>query len=99
MADITKDELDAAAEGQTVPKRFLRTVAAHPDQVALRAKDGEAWVEVTYREYADRVAVVTTALEGLGIGPGPRRDPPARACFGPKMSRSAHTARAVGMSK
>jgi long-chain acyl-CoA synthetase len=72
MADITKDELDAAADGQTVPKRFLRTVAAHPDQVALRAKDGDAWVEVTYREYADRVAVVTTALEGLGIGPGDR---------------------------
>jgi long-chain acyl-CoA synthetase len=72
VADITKDQLDEAAEGQTVPMRFLRTVAAHPDQVALRAKDGDAWVEVTYREYADRVAVVTTALESLGVGPGDR---------------------------
>ena len=72
MAEITKDELDEAADGQTVPMRFLRTVAAHPDQVALRAKDGDGWVEVTYREYADRVAVVTTALEGLGVGPGDR---------------------------
>jgi long-subunit acyl-CoA synthetase (AMP-forming) len=59
---ITRAELDEAAEGQTVPMRFLRTVAAHPDQVALRAKDGDGWVEVTYREYADQVAVVTAAL-------------------------------------
>ena len=72
MAEITKDQLDEAADGQTVPMRFLRTVAAHPDQVALRAKDGDGWVEVTYRDYADRVAVVTTALEGLGVGPGDR---------------------------
>ena len=72
MAEITKDELDEAAEGQTVPMRFLRTVAAHPDEVALRAKDGDDWVEVTYRDYAARVAVVTTALEGLGVGPGDR---------------------------
>ena len=74
MGSITKEQLDEAAAGQTVPRRFLQTVATHPDQVALRAKDGDsdAWVEVTYREYADRVAVVTTALEGLGVGPGDR---------------------------
>jgi long-chain acyl-CoA synthetase len=69
---ITRAELDEAAEGQTVPMRFLRTVAAHPDQVALRAKDGDGWVEVTYREYADQVAVVTAALEAHGVGPGDR---------------------------
>lgn len=72
MAAITKDELDEAAAGQTVPSRFLRTVAEHPDQVALRAKDGDGWVELTYRQYADRVAEVTAALEGLGVGPGDR---------------------------
>ena len=72
MVDITKDELDAAVEGQTVPMRFLQTVAAHPEQVALRAKDGDGWVEVTYRDYADQVAVVTTALASLGVGQGDR---------------------------
>jgi long-chain acyl-CoA synthetase len=70
--DITREELDEAVAGQTVPTRFLRTVAAHPDRVALRAKDGDGWVEVTFREYADRVAVVTSALEALGVGPGDR---------------------------
>jgi long-chain acyl-CoA synthetase len=72
VSEITRDQLDEAAAGQTVPRRFLRTVAEHPDQVALRAKDGDDWVEVTYREYAEQVAAVTTALEGLGIGSGDR---------------------------
>jgi long-chain acyl-CoA synthetase len=69
---ITKDELDQAAAGVTIPDRFLRTVAAHPGSVALRQKVDDGWVEVTYQEYADQVALVTTALEGLGIGPGDR---------------------------
>ena len=69
---ITREELDQAAEGQTVPIRFLRTVAAHPDLVALRAKDGDQWVELTYQDYADQVAVVTAALEAHGVGPGDR---------------------------
>ena len=41
MAIITKELLDEAAAGGTLPDRFLRTVAAHPDQVALRARAGE----------------------------------------------------------
>ena len=72
MGAITRDELDEAAAGQTIPSRFLRTVADHPDQVALRQKVDEGWVELTYRAYADQVAVVTAALEGLGVGPGDR---------------------------
>jgi long-chain acyl-CoA synthetase len=72
VAQITKEQLDEAAEGQTVPMRFLRTVAAHPQQVALRAKAGDGWEEVTYQDYADRVAVVTAGLEALGVGPGDR---------------------------
>ena len=69
---ITREQLDEAAAGQTVPSRFVGTVADHPDQVALAGKDGDGWDEWTYAEYADRVAGVTTALEGLGIGPGDR---------------------------
>ncbi len=70
---ITQAELDEAAAGQTIPGRFLRTVAAHPDQVALRAKDADgAWTEVTFRTYADRVAAAAGALEQAGVGPGDR---------------------------
>ncbi len=73
MREITKDELDQAAAGQTIPSRFLRTVADHPDQVALRAKEpDDSWTEITYRQYADQVAVATGALERMGVGPGDR---------------------------
>ena len=72
MAEITKDELDEAAEGQTVPMRFLRTVAAHPDQVALRAKDGDGWVEV------DLPASTPTGSPWSTTAPrGPRASGPA----------------------
>ncbi len=37
MPEITKAELDEAVEGQTILSRFLETVRAHPQQVALRA--------------------------------------------------------------
>jgi long-chain acyl-CoA synthetase len=73
VAEITRDELDAAAEGGTIGGRWLRTVAAHPDQVALREKAADgSWRELTYREYADQVAVVAAGLESLGLGPGDR---------------------------
>jgi long-chain acyl-CoA synthetase len=73
VAVITKDELDAAAEGATIPQRFLRTADAHPDAVALRERQPDgSWREVTYGEYRDQVAVVAAALERLGIGPGDR---------------------------
>ncbi len=73
MAEITKDELDRAAEGATIPARWLQTARAHPAQVALRERGADgAWRALTYGEYADQVAVVTTALEGLGLGAGDR---------------------------
>ena len=50
----TKEELDAAVAGQTVASRFLDTVTAHPDQVALRWKnEDDSWGEMTYAEYAE----------------------------------------------
>jgi long-chain acyl-CoA synthetase len=73
VADITKEQLDAAADGATIPQRFLRTADGHPDAVALREKQGDgSWRELTYGEYRDQVATVTAALERLGIGSGDR---------------------------
>jgi long-chain acyl-CoA synthetase len=68
----TKDELDRKVEGQTIASRWLETVAAHPDNVALRAKDGDRWVEWTYADMADRVARAAAGLRTLGVGPGDR---------------------------
>jgi long-chain acyl-CoA synthetase len=68
----TKDELDRKVEGQTIASRWLETVSAHPDNVALRAKDGDRWVEWTYADVADRVARAAAGLRTLGVGPGDR---------------------------
>ncbi len=68
----TKDELDRKVEGQTIASRWLETVAAHPDNVALRAKDGDRWVEWTYSDVADRVARAAAGLRTLGVEPGDR---------------------------
>jgi long-subunit acyl-CoA synthetase (AMP-forming) len=64
--------LDAEVEGQTIAGRWLDTVAAMPERVALRSRDGDAWVEVTYGEMADRVARAAAGLAALGVGAGDR---------------------------
>ena len=57
MREITKAELDEAVEGQTIVHRFLDTVRAHPQQVALRAQQPDgSYAEWTYAQYADLVA-------------------------------------------
>ena len=69
----TREEIDRASAGQTVPSRFLTTVAEHPEQVALRWKTADGgWGEWTYAEYADLVARATTGLAGLGVSKGDR---------------------------
>jgi long-chain acyl-CoA synthetase len=68
----TKDELDRKVEGQTIASRWLETVTAHPGNVALRAKDGDRWVEWTYSDVADRVARAAAGLRTLGVAPGDR---------------------------
>jgi len=73
MGEMTRDQLDAKVEGQTIASRFLDTVAAHGDVPALRWKgergDVEQW---TFREYADRVASAAAWLRDRGVGPGDR---------------------------
>ena len=73
MPEITKAVLDRAVEGQTIVDRFLETVQAHPQQVALRAKQpDDTYAEWTYAQYADLVAGAAAHLRSLGVGPGDR---------------------------
>ena len=56
----------------TLARGFVDTVAAHPDRVALRERDGDAWRELTWQQYADEVARCAAGLRGLGVGHGDR---------------------------
>jgi long-chain acyl-CoA synthetase len=65
-------EIDARSEGRTIVSMFLDTLAATPDQVALRRRDGEGWAELTWADYADAAARVAGGLLAAGIGTGDR---------------------------
>ncbi len=71
--EITKAQLDDAVAGQTIVSRYLATVAAHPTQVALRAKrPDDTYEEWTYAEYARRTAAAAAHLRSLGVTAGDR---------------------------
>ena len=71
MAWASIEEVDRAVAGQTVPRMFLKTVAAHGDAVALRCMDDAGgWKEWTFDDYRDQVAKAAAALRGLGLGAG-----------------------------
>jgi long-chain acyl-CoA synthetase len=69
---ITNEMLAEQTRGQTVPSRFLQTVRSGPDAVALRAKDGDGWVETTFAQYAEDACRVAAGLQQLGTGRGDR---------------------------
>ena len=72
MPQVTNETLAEQTRGQTVPSRFLQTVRARPDAVALRTKDGDGWQESTFAEYAEDACRVAAGLQELGVGRGDR---------------------------
>jgi long-subunit acyl-CoA synthetase (AMP-forming) len=71
---VTKETIDREVHGQTVVSRFLATVAAHPDHVALhwKEKEGDDWAELVFAGYAREVARAMVGLQGLGVRRGDR---------------------------
>ena len=69
---VTTDELAARVEGQTVTSRFLATVRARSDGVALRWKEGDGWGEWTFDDYATRACRLAAGLADLGVERGDR---------------------------
>ncbi|MSO88085.1 MAG: long-chain fatty acid--CoA ligase [Acidimicrobiia bacterium] len=70
---ISKAEIDQAVEGDTITSRFLATVQAHPDHVALRSKQADdTYAEWTYQDYATQVAAAAAYLRSIGVVPGSR---------------------------
>ena len=72
MQQVTNEMLAEQTRGQTVPSRFLETVRARPDAVALRARDGDGWQETTFAQYAEDACRVAAGLRELGVGRGDR---------------------------
>ncbi len=71
MAYASIEEVERAVVGQTVPRLFLKTVAANGDTVALRCMDeAGGWREWTFDDYRDLVARAAAALRGLGLVAG-----------------------------
>ena len=72
MAWASIEEVDRAVAGQTVPRVFLKTVAANADGVALRCMDARGRLEGmdVQRVRATRSATAAAALQGLGLSAG-----------------------------
>jgi long-chain acyl-CoA synthetase len=56
----------------TLPDLLLTHARERPDAPAIREKRRGRWQELTWREYADRVARVAHGLRALGVEPGDR---------------------------
>src|SRR5947209_3615189 len=54
---------------RTVLDGLLNHLDRHPDAIALRTRDGDAW---TWRDYADRAARFAGGLQALGVQRGDR---------------------------
>jgi long-subunit acyl-CoA synthetase (AMP-forming) len=63
-----RESQDPPAGSRTLCDAFQATAAVEPEQVALRNADGS--VEITWREYAERVRAIAAGLAAIGVRPG-----------------------------
>jgi long-chain acyl-CoA synthetase len=56
----------------TLPGALFALAAEFPDEVAVRRRAGDAWVDVTYAAFVAEVVAVARGLIASGIGPGDR---------------------------
>ena len=68
MHSSTAAEPRRGAEASTVAQAFRLTVAARPDEVAVRTRNDE--VSITWAQLRDRVDSVAGGLSALGLGRG-----------------------------
>jgi long-chain acyl-CoA synthetase len=66
------DNVTPVTSPDTIPGRFVRTVAACSGEVALRQASVDGDQVLTYADYADRASTVAGALRELGVGHGDR---------------------------
>ena len=80
---------DAATGSTTMADLALKAADKHADKIAARHKSGDEWVDITYREFGERVQNIALGLMDLGIQKGDRvailahtRPEWAWACYG-----------------
>ena len=56
----------------TVVRRFIETAKRHPNRVALRFKQGQRWLELSWSEYYGLVSSLAAGLQASGIRKGDR---------------------------
>ena len=69
---LTDQEILDRVEGQTVPTAFMATLAEHSDLVAVRWMSEGDWFQLSFAEFAERVATAAAGLRALGVGHGDR---------------------------
>jgi long-chain acyl-CoA synthetase len=57
---------------RTIVDRFIERVRSQPDRVALRARSGDGWRNITWSQYGNEVRRAGKGLISLGFGPGDR---------------------------
>jgi long-chain acyl-CoA synthetase len=57
---------------RTIVDRFIERVRSQPDRVALRARSGDGWRNITWSQYGNEVRRAGKGLMSLGFGPGDR---------------------------
>ena len=72
MAQRTNESILAEVEGLTVPKIFMRTLAAYADRPFLHWRDGDDNRKMTFAEYGDQVTTAVAGLAALGVTRGDR---------------------------
>ena len=66
-------ELDAAASGWTLPRKFVDLLGRAPDSPALHSMTGDTgWNVWTVQDYADQVARAAAGLTDAGVSAGER---------------------------
>jgi long-subunit acyl-CoA synthetase (AMP-forming) len=66
--EATRSDRPVGLGASTLCEAFQLTAAAHPDRIALRTKGGE--LELSWRDYAERVRRLAAGLAALGLGKG-----------------------------
>jgi long-chain acyl-CoA synthetase len=72
VTEFTSPALVTLSDGMTLTDGVFEVVRDRPEQVVIRHKvDGE-FVDMTYREFVDRVLATAGGLVAHGVGPGDR---------------------------